>query len=54
MAPANTGEMNPEMVIPDFEIETLARYLLPKIQAYFDSPEEQAEYEVWKRQTGNT
>ena len=31
------GELE-ETVIPDFEIEALARCLLPKIQAYFESP----------------
>lgn len=36
--------------IPDFEIESLARCLLPKLQAYFDSPEGQAEFEAWRQQ----
>lgn len=39
-----------QTVIPDFEIDTLARCLLPKIQAYFTSPEGQAAFEEWKRQ----
>jgi len=40
--------------IPDFVIDTLARCLLPKIQAYFDSPEGQAEFEAWKKEQENT
>lgn len=39
-----------QLVIPDFEIDVLARCLLPKIQAYFASPEGQAAFEEWKRQ----
>lgn len=35
--------------IPDFEIESLARCLLPKIQAFFDTPEGQAAFEAWKQ-----
>lgn len=50
MFPADPGKDNLQMVIPDFEIEMLARCLLPKIQAYFDSPEGQAEFDTWKRQ----
>ncbi len=40
--------------IPDFVIDTLARCLLPKIQAYFDSPEGQAEFEAWKKEQQNS
>ncbi len=39
--------------IPDFEIDALARCLLPKIQAYFESPEGQAEFEAWKQKQHN-
>ena len=39
-----------ENEIPDFIVDTLARCLLSKIQAYFDSPEGQAEFERWKQQ----
>ena len=38
-----------QTVIPDFEIDTLARCLLPKMQAYFASPEGQAAFEAWRR-----
>ena len=34
---AEAGDQS--VMIPDFEIDTLARCLLPKIQAYFASPE---------------
>lgn len=43
-----------QMVIPEFEIDTLARCLLPKIQTFFDSPEGQAEFEAWKQQNRYT
>lgn len=38
-----------QAAIPDFVIETLARNLLPQMQAYFSSPEGQAAFEEWKR-----
>jgi len=38
-----------ETEIPDFEIDAIARCLLPKIQAYFDSPEGQVAFEEWKQ-----
>ena len=34
--------------IPDFEIDSLARALLPAIQAYFATEEGQREFEIWK------
>ncbi len=34
--------------IPDFEIDSLARALLPTIQAYFESEEGQREFAVWQ------
>ena len=43
------AEEREETVVPDFEIEALARCLLPKIQAYFESPEGQAAFETWKK-----
>ena len=48
--PDNVAEEREETVIPDFEIESLARCLLPKIQAYFESPEGQAAFEAWRKQ----
>ena len=47
-AVVNTGS-----AVPDDIIDTLARCLFPKVQAYFDSPEGQAEFEEWKREHGN-
>lgn len=40
--------------IPDSVIDIFARCLLPKIQAYFESPEGQAEFERWKKENGDT
>ena len=34
--------------IPRHEVEALARLLLPKIQAYYESEEGQREYAEWK------
>ena len=36
--------------IPDFEVDAIARCLLPRIQAYFESDEGQAAFEAWKKQ----
>ena len=36
--------------IPRHEVEALARLLLPKIQAYYESEEGQRDYAEWKRQ----
>ncbi len=38
--------------IPDSVIDIFARCLLTKIQAYFESPEGQAEFERWKQENG--
>lgn len=54
MHPADPEQDGLQMVIPEFEIDTLARCLLPKIQAYFDSPEGQAEFEAWKQKNPDT
>lgn len=42
-----------QMVIPDFEIEAMARVLLPALRAFYDSPEGQAAFAEWKRQQEN-
>ncbi len=34
--------------IPDFEIDSLARALLPAIQAYFETEEGQREFKAWQ------
>lgn len=36
--------------IPDCEIESLARALLPAIQKFFESKEHQREFEEWQKQ----
>lgn len=36
--------------IPAHEVETLARVLLPEIQAFFESEEGQREFAEWKAQ----
>lgn len=46
----NMAEGREEIAIPDFEIDSLARCLLPKIQAYFESDEGKAAFEAWKKQ----
>lgn len=41
--------------IPDFEIDSIARCLLPKILAFFDTIEGQSAFEEWKKsKTENT
>lgn len=40
--------------IPDFVIDTLARCMLPKIQAYYESQDGQAEFEAWKQEQQRT
>jgi len=37
------------MEVPQQEIESLARLLLPKIREFFDSEEGQREYAEWKQ-----
>ena len=44
------AEEREEIAIPNFEVESLARCLLPKIQAYFESVEGKAAFEAWKKQ----
>jgi hypothetical protein len=36
--------------IPQYEIEALARCLLPEIQKFFESEEGQKEFEEWRRE----
>jgi len=35
--------------IPQFEIESIARILLPKMQAYFESEQGKREFKEWKQ-----
>ena len=34
--------------IPQYEIESIAKILLPQIQKFFESPEGKKEFEEWK------
>ena len=43
-----------QVVIPDFEVDALARCLLPKMQAYFASTEGQTAFKQWQQQQKNT
>lgn len=43
-----------QMVIPDFEIEAMARVLLPALRAFYASPEGQAAFEEWKQNQAHT
>lgn len=53
MNPADLKQTgNAQMVIPDFEIEAMARVLLPALRAFYASPEGQAAFEAWKRNQG--
>lgn len=33
----------------DYDLRSMARVLLPKVYAFYDSPEGQAAFEEWKR-----
>ena len=39
-----------QIVVPDFVIDTMARCLLPQLQAFYASPEGQAAFEEYKNQ----
>lgn len=53
MVPADLKQTeNMQMVIPDFEIDAMARVLLPALRAFYASAEGQAAYEEWKRNQG--
>lgn len=41
-----------QMVIPDFEIEAMARVLLPALRAFYADPKGQAAFEEWKLNQG--
>lgn len=45
-------EEGTQMVIPDFEIDAIARALLPTLRAFYASPEGQAAFEEWKQSQG--
>jgi len=35
-------------IVPDFEVESIARCLLPALQAFYNSREKKAAFEGWK------
>ena len=45
---------NTQMVIPDYEIDAMARVLLPALRAYYNSEEGRTAFEEWKRNQGLT
>ena len=46
--PAPEKEEARQTAIPDYEIETMARCLLPALRAFYDSPEGREAFEHWK------
>lgn len=48
--PSPKKEAEETTVIPDFEIETMARSLLPALQAFYASPEGKIAFEVWQQE----
>jgi hypothetical protein len=48
--PMKEERQAPKNMIPQYEIESLARLLLPAMQAFFESEEGKREFEAWKRQ----
>lgn len=51
MNPADLKQTgNAQMVIPDFEIEAMARVLLPAIRSFYASEEGRAAFERWKQE----
>lgn len=47
--PSPKKEAEETTVIPDFEIETMTRSLLPALQTFYASPEGKAAFEAWQR-----
>lgn len=53
MIPADLKQTeNIQMVIPDFEIDAIARVLLPALRAFYASTEGKAAFEKWKQNQG--
>ena len=50
MSKKETEKTTPPPDIPDHVIESLARCILPSIQAYFESEDGKREFAEWKRQ----
>ena len=48
--PVSAKKKKSESEMPQQDIESLARILLPQIQKYFDSENGQREFDEWKKQ----
>ena len=44
----NRKQQDSDIIISDYQYEALARCLLPKIQAYYESDEGKQMFEAWK------
>ena len=54
MTPADLKQTeDAQMVIPDFEIDAMARVLLPALRAFYASAEGQAAFKKWKQNQGS-
>lgn len=51
--PHQKKEAEETTVIPDFEIEAIARSLLPELQAFYASPEGKTAFETWQKEQMN-
>ena len=49
-APVSGKKKKPESEIPQQDVESLARILLPQIQKYFESENGQREFDEWEKQ----
>lgn len=44
----------PQNLIPDAEVDAIARRLLPEMQAFYESAEGKETFEEWKKEHGIT
>lgn len=54
MSSQDDGGISPLNQIPDVEVDAIARRLLPKIQAFYESAEGKKIFEEWKKEHGIT
>lgn len=54
MSSPEDGGISPLNQIPDVEVDAIARRLLPKIQAFYESAEGKKIFEEWKKEHGIT
>ncbi len=54
MTPADPAIDGLQSTIPDYEIEAMARVLLPALRDFYASPEGQTAFEEWKRKQEHT